>query len=427
MITVLQKINSFAELFALTDSIITQAEDKEAEIKANKKPLLQELLKEVPSVLEYADNFDVNGLNKFLKEDSQKSLIVISSGSTSTARYMAVLYGMHSALAMHVTPYMANALSDETIKNSKILLITKSGADNDARYITERVLALNPTNFVVITSTREERNSYGKIKKNYVRDMIVSKNPEHCFTHNFDFKDGFIAVNSTIFTLALIYRAFNQSAKVLDTLKVDLNPQNNFTYCLNNDEVKDLYGLPSLKRIKQFVILYGNLTEPIAFDIESKFIEGGLISAQICDYRNFCHGRFTFISNHVRNANKTTIQSDTAIVLLSTPREKHIIEDLRLNVIPQQMPIVILDSNFDDEISTVDLIIKSSVFCSEVSNAHKVNINSPQNYANIKKTYPKTNVDFLEDFNQYGCLRAYWNDMNETNTSENQIQKKCSA
>lgn len=372
----------------------------------NGKPMLADLLKQVPDTLKYADEFDVERLHKFLIKDSHKPLLVLGNGSTSSQRYAAMLYGMYNGIGNAMTPYMANSLSDAAIKNSKILLITNGGNDPDVRYITKRILEVNPTDFMVLTSSVQKKTRFGKEKRNYVREMMTETNPDNCICYDREFGDGFLAVNSSIFNMAALYRAFTSEKDLSDRVKVDLKPESCFTYSLNGDDDNAEYTLPSLDKIKNLVVLHGNMTQPIAYDIESKMVEGGLMSVQVSDYRNFCHGRFIFISNHVENSSCASIESDTALVMLVTPREKQIVKELRDKVIPKQMPLVVLTSGHDTALATVDLEIKAGMFCSELSNANNVNINDPKNYAKIDKLFPRNGVKFEKDFKEYGCLTA---------------------
>ena len=211
-------------------------------IKKNGKPLLEELIPNIPAILEEADKFDIDGLRRFLSTTPEKPLIVLGNGSTTAHKYSDLLYSSFNAIGTAMTPYMANSLSDTTIKNSKFLMISDSGNDIDVRYIADRILKLNPSGFALITSSIERKNRFNKIRRNYVLDMAKEKVPENCFTHHVEFGDGFIAVNSTIHNLAIIERAFCNN-RIASKLNI---PEQAFTYPLNDPSIEG-FKLPELE------------------------------------------------------------------------------------------------------------------------------------------------------------------------------------
>ena len=88
----------------------------------NGKPLMSQLLNDTRKYIEQAEQADVESLRQFIFTDPERPLIAMGhGGSHPSAAYAALLYGTNCGLGRAVTPYQANSLSDETLKNSKLL------------------------------------------------------------------------------------------------------------------------------------------------------------------------------------------------------------------------------------------------------------------------------------------------------------------
>ena len=95
--------------------------------KKTAKPLMSELLKDTRRYIEQAEQTDVEPLRQFLFNEPERPLIAMGhGGSYPPAAYAALLYGTNCGLGRAITPYQANSLSDDTLRNAKLLLISKS-------------------------------------------------------------------------------------------------------------------------------------------------------------------------------------------------------------------------------------------------------------------------------------------------------------
>ena len=91
------------------------------------KKLMSELLTEARKYIEQAEHADVESLRHFLFNEPERPLIAMGHGGAhSSASYAALLYGTNCSLGHVVTPYQANSFSDETLRNSKLLLVSTS-------------------------------------------------------------------------------------------------------------------------------------------------------------------------------------------------------------------------------------------------------------------------------------------------------------
>ena len=164
------------------------------------KPLMSELLKDTRKYLEQAELTDVESLRQFLFSNPERPLIAMGhGGSHSSAAFAALLYGTNCGLGRAITPYQANSISDMTLKNSKLLLISKSLKNQDAVYIAQRMTQTNPQHSCVLTMKHTDVENQESI-------------PDGVINYPFELPDGFINVNGTFAYFSLLYKAFTEDA-----------------------------------------------------------------------------------------------------------------------------------------------------------------------------------------------------------------------
>ena len=162
----------------------------------NGKPLMSQLLNDTRKYIEQAEQADVESLRQFIFTDPERPLIAMGhGGSHPSAAYAALLYGTNCGLGRAVTPYQANSLSDETLKNSKLLLISKSLMNQDAVYIAQRMARTNPEHSCALTMTHDDNANMKRMLKSCPNGVI---------NHPFDLPDGFISVNGTFAYFSLL-------------------------------------------------------------------------------------------------------------------------------------------------------------------------------------------------------------------------------
>ena len=179
------------------------------------------------------------------------------------------------------------------------------------------------------------------------------------------------------------YKAFTGENEILGKLSVNLTPEHCFFY---SPRVEG--SIPKLQDIKNYIVLYNGWSRPVAADFESKMIESGIASVQLCDYRNWCHGRFIFLSKHME---------DSALVLLLTPKEQQFVKDLfygqtwrdKTDVFPANLPIIKVETENDSPIATLDLLVKIYVLFDEIAKANGDDPCKPINPCGIDKRFPK--------------------------------------
>ena len=355
-----------------------------------KKPLMSELLKDTRKYLEQAQQADVEPLREFLFTNPERPLVAMGhGGSHSSASYAALLYGASSGLGRVMTPYLANSLSDETLRNSKLLLISKSLMNQDAVYIADRMASVNPEHSCFFTMTQKENDNMRRVKK---------INPTSLVNRPFDLPHGFISVNGTFAYFSLLYKAFTGDSNFAGKLALSDKLDDNFTY----RTIDGTIAPPDLSQISQFTVLYGSYGEPVAHKMESNMTEAGLASCVITDYRDECHGRFMALSNFIKSAKHP--QTDCALVVLVTPREESLCRAV-LERMPGHLPVVIIRTDIDTPLGSIDLLYKMCMFVSHYGE-HVLgsNPNDPLNKGGFVKGVLRDEAHFQDDFALYGPL-----------------------
>ena len=355
-----------------------------------KKPLMSELLKDTRKYLEQAQQTDVEPLRQFLLTDPERPLITMGhGGSNSSASYAALLYGTNCGLGKVVTPYQCNSLSDATLRNSKLLLISKSLMNQDAVYIADRMADVNPEHSCFFTMTHDVNDNMRRVKK---------ANPDSLINRPFDLPRGFISVNGTFAYFSLLYKAFTGDDNFASKLALSGKLDDNFTY----RTIDGTIAPPDLSTISQFTVLYGSYGEPVAHKMESNMTEAGLAACVTTDYRDECHGRFMALSNFIKSAKHP--QTDCALVVLVTPREEALCKAV-LERMPGHLPVVIIRTDIDSPLGSIDLLYKMCMFVSHYGEqVLGSNPNDPLNKGGFVKGVLRDEAHFQDDFALYGPL-----------------------
>ena len=349
-----------------------------AKKKQDNKLTFEYSLNQISSALEWAEKQDVDRLRKFFMDGANVPLYCFSSGGASSAlEYAALLYECNQGMSKPLTPLMMASISDEALKRAKILIVTGDGDGWDEKYTSKRASIVNPQGTCAIV-----RDSG---KDNYVVNTL-KKVTTNWFVYKWLTQHGsFIATVETMCKFGLFYKTFTNDADIVSKLNIDITPSHCFSYAPRVEG-----AIPKLQEVKNYIVLYSGWSKPVATDFECKMIEGGFASVQLCDYRNFCHGRFIFLSKHL---------ADSALVLFLTPREQQFAKDLILesitwrdktDVFPKNTPIIKIETEFDNPLATIDLMIKMQVCFNEIAKDFGDEPCDPKNPSVIDKRFPRS-------------------------------------
>ena len=254
-----------------------------------------------------------------------------------------LLYLFQSVTFQTGSPYTLNSYSDAALKTAKLLLVSAGGHNNDIAFAAKRALYVNPVESASFTLSQGERN---EVRKLFLKaSSELSLDIPGTRTH-----DGFVSTGTPLMFFALLCRAFNPGC-----------------------ELGKYSGMP--------------------LNLEGKLTESGLATAMVSDYRNYCHGRFIFTSNHLE---------DSAVVMLVSPRERDIVERTR-KFLPAQTSLVIIETEEDTPEAALDLLVRTTAFFFELCEATGTNHESPSNPGRIDKRVPIW-VPFISGMKKNGPL-----------------------
>ena len=333
------------------------------------------------ALLNQALEADVTALRQFLTTNPGQPLVATGSGGAeSVADFAALLYGARGGLATAVSPYTLNSYSDEALKTSKLLLVSKGGHNNDIVFAAKRGLAVNPARTASFTLYTGERN---EIRKLFLKSgSALSFDIPGLSVH-----DAFISTQTPVTYFALLCRVFDPG---VDLSKYQTAPK--VPYRLERNDGTPLTAA-DFKDVRSFIVLHGSWGRPAAKNLEGKLVESGLCPACVIDFRNYCHGRFIFTSAHLE---------DSAVVMFVSPREKDIVARTR-KFLPASTKLVLIETEADAPDASLDLLIRSSAFFFDLCGVTGTNWESPKNPGKIDKRQPMW-VPFMAEMKRTGPL-----------------------
>ena len=283
-------------------------------------------LRRIPATIDWALREDVAALrNTLLHELGGHNLIAIGSGGSLVAASFAAL--LHEAvtgrLARAATPL--EAVTRLPPRDTAVLLLSARGTNIDIRRVAELLPGLGYEAVAAVTT--RTRSPLRRILTKY-----------GATTHEFSVpggRDGFLATNSLIATLVLLYRA---------ALSADGS--------INADERHLAESRPAVTGSeatlgnRTLVVLAHGWATPAAVDFESRFSESALANVSVTDPRNFAHGRHHWLSLHAE---------DTGIVSLET-RDSAREAKRMLRYIPEGTDVLRVTSAREGPSATIELI-----------------------------------------------------------------------
>ncbi len=243
------------------------------------KPFTDEL-QQLPATIQWAAQQDVALLRRAVQLYSDRGLLAVGSGGSFTAAAFAAeqhfrLYGRPSQA---ITPLEVFHVPTNASANAAGLLLSAEGKNHDilaaAKQLRLRAcpsigLTLRTTSPLVALSDETGAASLAAYNMPWG-------------------KDGYLATNSLVATLILLWRAYAADADVVRELPLLVDWYQHFD--------RRLGQACALKQSGRALILYGAVGRIGAIDLESKLTEGALAYGQICNFRQFAHGRHLQLS-----------------------------------------------------------------------------------------------------------------------------------
>lgn len=285
----------------------------------------------------YALTINIDELFSYINNIKNYPLISIGSGgSLTSAVFHSLLHQRTGNLSQFLTP-LTFSLSEYKLNQIATLLISAGGNNKDI---------IDTINYFSIRNSIELGILCGK-----KGSKLALKAKELGYTHIFEYdtpngKDGFLAVNSLLIFSTILTRSYKQY------YNLDFSSLSNLIH--PNEKREDFLQKIQMKANKivandTFIILYGKWSQPAAYDLESKFHEIALANVQICDYRNFGHGRHYWLDKR---------RDHTAVICLFNNDEKNIAEKT-IELIPEKVPIAFLSTELDGPQSGLNLLVQA--------------------------------------------------------------------
>jgi len=338
------------------------------------KPYGKEL-ENLERTYQWALEAPIENICSFVNSSKNKPLITVGSGGSFTvASMISLLHQEGGAISKAVTPLSLIPLK-YSIKNSSVLILSAGGRNSDILSAFRFAACLEPAQ--VLGICLRPQSPLGKLASKFDYTDVVEYEPPIK-------KDGFLATNSILALLILFIRAYNKVNPECNILSLE------FTYTDGIDDYLNTFAKPLLKK-DTWITLYGGWGLPAAIDAESKFTESSLKNIQICDYRNFAHGRHYWL--HKRT-------NQTGIIALITPQEKEIAEKT-LSIVPKEIPVLRLNTNFLGSIGSLELILKILFLVKVVGISEGVDPGMPKVPTFGRKIYhlrPSTNLEYYSEY-----------------------------
>ena len=289
-------------------------------------------LEQLEDTYRWAIGVDVSEVSWLIRNSCGLPLLSVGSGgSLSAAEFQALLHRtLFSSIGQAVTPLELISMLPRN-REVAVWFMSASGKNQDIYWAFKHTV-LHEMKFVSALVCRKESRLHTLLSTKYEYTK--------CFQFSIPSeKDGFLATNSLLASLVILYRAYgNAINEVNKTIGLSKTLNALIRRCLANfSSLKGIKKTAALLWNKKSIhVLYSPDLKPAALDIESKFTEAGLISSHLADIRNFAHGRHNWFSKH---------EADSGVIGLSTNNDYEVIEKT-LGLLPKTIPKTHISFNY---------------------------------------------------------------------------------
>lgn len=225
----------------------------------------------------WARQQDVDRLRHFLNQWRGDHAVVVGSGGSYSAAAVAALFRelVHHSPTTSVTPLEFASLLDRL--SPRALLLSAEGRNKDILAAARAAETADVTS-AAITLTLA----------NPLVELARSSGALRPFPYQMNWvKDGYLATNSLLATVFLLYRAFFGERDFEHSLGPLLDRARLATRRM---QLANLAGFEDAK-LRGLLVLHSAQARAFAVDLESKMSEAALAFVQITDLRQFAHGR----------------------------------------------------------------------------------------------------------------------------------------
>jgi fructoselysine-6-P-deglycase FrlB-like protein/hydroxymethylpyrimidine pyrophosphatase-like HAD family hydrolase len=236
-------------------------------------------LSQLPETAQWAISQPVEALRRAVQLYSDRGLLAIGSGGSFTAAAFAseMHFRVWGRPSQAMTPLGVAHLPAAASMNAAGLLLSAEGKNHDILLAAQRLL-LHGCPAIGLTLRSESPLS----------EFCNATGAATLASYDMPWgKDGYLATNSLIATLILLWRAYtpeSEDGETVAALQKLLEWHAEFSTNLAAGALGPAHG-------KRALILHGTAGRIGAIDLESKLTEGALAFGQVCDFRQFAHGR----------------------------------------------------------------------------------------------------------------------------------------
>lgn len=237
-------------------------------------------LQRLPATMQWAAEQDVSLLRRAVQLYGDRGLLAVGSGGSFTGAAFAAdqHFRVHGRPSQAITPLEVFQVPTNAAANAAGLLLSAEGKNHDILAAAKQLrLRACPTIGLTLRLTSplvELSDATG------AASLAAYDTPWG--------KDGYLATNSLIATLILLWRAYAGDAEVAAELPLLVD------WYVQFDRGIEQAG--AMKRSGRALILHGAVGRIGAIDLESKLTESALAFGQVCNFRQFAHGRHLQLS-----------------------------------------------------------------------------------------------------------------------------------
>lgn len=314
----------------------------------------------MPETFSWAMREDIAELVRAIKASCTTGLICIGSGGSYSAAVLAswIHQEYTGQLGLPATPLQAARTA--AVRNSATLILSAGGRNPDVLGVLRHILKQEPRALGVICLA----------KGSPLADLCA----DYRFVHCAEFappagKDGFVATNSLLAMIVLLWRAY---AEVLGLpVQRDLTLQQLLAAESGIEKWSaelakscgHLWARPYL------VVLHGAAaTQAGALDLESKFSEAAIGPIQITDYRNFAHGRHHWLDK----------KGDETGLLAFISEEDVDLAKKTLALVPRNVPVARVQIEDSGPLGGIEATIKSLFIAGFAAAARGIDAGRPK-------------------------------------------------
>ncbi|AMV44334.1 hypothetical protein [Paraburkholderia caribensis] len=241
------------------------------------KPYVREL-DQFPNTYAWARRQSVEQLERYLQRWAGEHAAIVGSGGSFSAAIAIALFRelAHHSPTSAVTPLefisLLGRLSPHTLllsaegKNKDVLAAASRAANADLAAAAVTLTSDNP-----LTAFADASRAVRVFQ--YQMDWI---------------KDGYLATNSLLAMVLLLYRAFFGKLRHEEVMPQLFDRQRLTT---RRHQLHETAACLSGVGAREILLLHSPQARPFAVDLESKLAESGLAIVQLVDFRQFAHGR----------------------------------------------------------------------------------------------------------------------------------------